>query len=100
MAASDAGAYLGLWLRGPLVLLEALWPALLVRWTSPRPASSLRYAVYVHREHPQLGAAFARKAGCSKLTCWLIEHHQDRRLPGDAGANSLLARLQWADGRS
>ena len=100
VAASDAGAYLGLWLRGPLVLLEALWPALVARWAASQPSSSLRYALYVHREHPQIGATFAREAGCSELTCWLIEHHQDKELTGDAVANSLLARLQWADGRS
>lgn len=78
VAASDAGAYLGLWLRGPVVLLEAFAPALLARLAAPQPAASLRYAIYVQLMHPQIGAAWARAAGCSELACWLIEHHQDK----------------------
>ncbi len=78
VAADDAGAYLGLWMRGPIVLLEAWRPDLLVRLASPQPAASLRYALFVHLAHPQIGAAWANEAGCSPLTCWLIAHHQDK----------------------
>jgi hypothetical protein len=106
VAANDAGAYLGLWLRGPLVLLEAWRPDWLAAWASPTPARSPRYALYVHLEHPQIGAQWAAAAGCSAAACWLIAHHQD------AGAQAAtpqpqstqwqhdLARLQWADGRN
>ncbi len=43
VAAADAGAYLGLWLRGPLVLLEALRPQWLRQWAEAEPTSSPRY---------------------------------------------------------
>ena len=132
VAASDAGAYLGLWMRGPVVLLEAFAPALLSRLAAAQPSRSPRYALYVQLMHPQIGAAWARAAGCSELACWLIEHHQDKGGAGGEGrgttsgadaveegstanaaatadvsaprssplAPHLLARLQWADGRS
>jgi hypothetical protein len=129
VAATDAGAYLGLWMRGPVVLLEAFAPALLQRLAAPRPSPSPRYAIHVQLAHSQIGAAWARAAGCSELTCWLIEHHQNRmkgargegrgatpltassdskmaaRECDDAPCNSqlapdLLSRLQWADGRN
>lgn len=97
VAADDAGAYLGLWLRGPMVLCEAVWPGLLRRLASNRPAPSLRYALFVQEQHPAIGAAWARDAGCSQLTCWLIEHHQDKAPTGDEQQCALLARLQAAD---
>lgn len=103
VAATEAGAYLGLWVRGPLVLLEAVRPALVRRWASAEPSPSLRYALYVHVEHPHIGAAWAQRAGCTDGVCWLIEHHQDKA-PGGAmtahGPWTLLTRLQWADGRN
>ena len=109
VAADEAGAYLGLWLRGPIVLLEAWWPDLLARLASPQPAAGLRYALFVQLTHPQIGAAWAKEAGCSPLTCWLIAHHQDKYAtvetsgyePFDLNsARNCLARLQWADGRN
>jgi hypothetical protein len=100
VAALDAGAYLGLWLRGPIVLLEALWPALVRRWADPEPAPALRYALYVHLDHPAIGAGWAEAAGCSPLTCWLIRHHQDKIDQAGQPCATLLARLQWADGRN
>jgi hypothetical protein len=118
VAADDAGAYLGLWLRGPIVLLEAWHPDLLVRMASPQPGADLRYALYVHLAHPQIGATWAEEAGCSPLTCWLIAHHQDKCAAADTAgtqttnetsnnkpfdlipARNCLARLQWADGRN
>jgi hypothetical protein len=103
VAATDAGAYLGLWARGPLVLLEAVRPNLVRRWASADPSRSMRYALYVHIEHPRIGAVWAQQAGCNELACWLIEHHQDKA-PGGAvtafGPWILLARLQGADGRN
>ena len=51
VAADDAGAYLGLWIRGPIVLLEAWHPDLLAGLASSQPAASLRYALFVHLEH-------------------------------------------------
>lgn len=127
VAAADAGAYLGLWLRGPIVLLEAFAPQWLARLAAPQPSASPRYALYVQLTHAQIGAEWAQAAGCSELTCWLIAHHQDEErgargegleasstatVPGfttDLGAPAprpsslapqLLTRLQWADGRN
>ncbi|MBW7883450.1 MAG: HD domain-containing protein [Caldilineaceae bacterium] len=98
VAATDAGAYLGLWLRGPTVLLEAVWPGLLARLADPTPSSQPGYALYVQIHHPAIGAAWAKAAGCSELACWLIEHHQDSHQPGSGTREALLARLRAADG--
>ncbi len=96
-AADEAGAYLGLWLRGPIVLAEAFAPRWLERLADARPSRSLRYALYVQLHHPAIGAAWAQQAGCSELTCWLIAFHQEK-LPNGAPARfELLARLQAAD---
>ncbi len=99
-AATEAGAYLGLWLRGPLVVLEAFAPGVLNRLAVPRPSPSIRYAVYVQLHHPAIGAAWAQEAGCSELTCWLIAHHQDASANGDPERMALLNRLQRADGEN
>jgi hypothetical protein len=107
VAADEAHAYLGLWLRGPIVLLEALRPQWLARWASPQPGPSVRYALYVQQEHPQIGAELAKAAGCSALTCRLIAQHQDPHgeMQEDdtfdlTTARHCLVRLQWADGRN
>lgn len=76
-AAAESGVQLGLWLRGPLVILESFAPQRLHKLASARPKAGWRYAIYVHLMHPQIGAAWAADAGCCELTCWLIEHHQD-----------------------
>jgi hypothetical protein len=96
------GIRLGLWARGPLVLAETLFPALVHRIAEPVPSHRLRYAVYVHTQHAYLGARQAEAAGCGPLACWLIEHHQDRTLPAHATAEQtrLLTRLQRADSRN
>jgi hypothetical protein len=98
VAADDAGVRLGLWLRGPLVILEALAPQTVDKLAAAHPQQGWRYALYVQRAHPQIGAAWASQAGCTPGACWLIEHHQA------AGAAvvresryALLAALQQAD---
>ena len=97
VAADEAGAYLGLWLRGPIVLAEALAPQWLTRLADAQPSSSLRYALYVQLHHPAIGAEWAQQAGCSALTCWLIASHQEKSPTGDTIQRDLLARLQAAD---
>jgi hypothetical protein len=96
-AASEAGAYLGLWLRGPMVLAETFVPQVLVRLADPRPASSLRYAIYVQLHHAEIGAAWAQTAGASPVTCWLIAQHQVKGERVDTPEGVWLARLQAAD---
>ncbi len=101
VAADEAGVPLRLWLRGPLVLGEAIASDRLQTLTSDAPADGWRYALHVHYAHPQIGAAWARQAGCSALACWLIEHHQDAQVtPIDDENARLLTLLQWADDRN
>jgi len=97
VAARDAGAYLGLWLRGPMVLTEAVAPNLLVRLADALPSSSLRYALYVQLHHPEIGAAWAQAAGASVVACWLIAEHQNKVERAETPEAALLARLQAAD---
>jgi len=97
-AAAEAGLAINLWWRGPLVLLETFVPALLTRLCSSEPQHGWRYLLYVHQEHPAIGAHWAAETGCSALACWLIAHHQDQlALHADSNEKSLLARLQRAD---
>jgi hypothetical protein len=56
--------------------------------------------LHVQFDHPAIGAAWAREAGCTELTCWLIAHHQDKTLPSSGEKRTLLAALQWADERN
>lgn len=101
IAADESGIRLGLWLRGPLVVADAVAPAMLDRLASADPAHGLRYLCYVHREHPAIGAELARAAGCSDTACWLIAHHQEPpdALP-DEDRRMWLGALQWADNRN
>lgn len=101
IAAEQADVHLSPWLRGPLVLLDKLTPSLLERWAVDDPAFGWRYALYVHHAHPAIGAQWAKEDGCSELTCWLIEHHQDvlGHAPEDDN-EKLLLLLQWADCRN
>jgi hypothetical protein len=98
--ARRAGVQLSLWMRGPMVILERLAPALTVRMTSDDPIDGWRYLLYVHVEHPRLGAQLAAEAGCSQLACWLIEQHQNREIDDRDARSVLLRQLQWADNQN
>lgn len=87
-------ARLRLWHRVAWVLVQALWPRAAARLAQP---SGWRYPFWVLAEHPRLGAALAREAGCDEETVWLIAHHQDRHPPTDARRAALLRLLQLAD---
>ncbi len=69
---------LRLWHRVALVLLRLSAPGRrLLRWLAqPTTPGNWRYPFYVIVNHPALGAAQARAAGCSETTVWLIAHHQ------------------------
>ena len=101
VAGDAAGIALSPWLRGPLVLLVALAPAKVDELAVDDPATRWRYLLHVHQQHPAIGAAWAVADGCSELTCWLIEHHQEK-LDGKPmqKQEELLALLQWADSRN
>ena len=98
VAAGESGLHLGLWLRGPLVILEALWPQFLPRFSSADANTGWRYLLYVQQEHPRIGANWARAGGCPPLACWLIEHHQDKVVEqASEQERKWLAALQQAD---
>ncbi len=98
LAATQDGRRIGLWTRGPLVLLEAFAPAWCARLAHPDPARGWRYLLYVHREHPAIGAAWAQEAGCDELCCRLIAYHQTPPEQAPAGPwRALLVALQEAD---
>jgi len=113
IAAQEAGVSINLWMRGPLVMTEAIAPDFLRTQARPEHNTGWRYAIHVQLDHPAIGADRARDAGCSELTCWLIAHHQDsldaepspgrdkstpEKRQADEYRQQLLAALQWADG--
>ncbi len=105
VAADEAGVRLGLWLRGPLVILEAVAPALLDNLATDDVQKGWRYALYVHLTHPTIGAQWAEQVGCSRTTCWLIAHHQSVVHLAETGMQpevetlrQWLVALQQADG--
>lgn len=105
LAAEEAGVRIGLWLRGPLVLLDAVAGPRVAHMAAHDPKQGWRYALYVHREHAAIGAQWAAAAHCSDLTCWLIAHHQDGvASPAERASpdrrDVLLAALHWADNRN
>lgn len=101
LAADEAGVRINLWVRGPLVVLEKIAPQLLVQWASADVAHGWRYLLYVHLMHPMIGAQWAKAWGCTPLTCWLIEHHQDHLVTEPTtDAEQYLVLLQWADNRN
>jgi hypothetical protein len=98
--AKSAGP-LRLWHRVAIVLLEAFAPRWL-NWLAREVESRhWRYPFYVHHLHPEIGARWAEKAGCSSLTVWLIAHHQSLAdqdaNPLENSRGRLLSALRWAD---
>ena len=109
IAAGQAGRGIHLWLRGPLVLAEAVAPGIMGRYADGTPESGWRYLLHVHLDHPAIGAEMAAKAGCDELTCWLIAQHQETpqsighsgsRFAQDDHAIALLSALRRADQRN
>ncbi len=94
-----AAAHLAVWQRTLKVLLRKLAPHYWRQLSSPVPPDNWRYPFYILAEHPQIGARWAREAGCSELTCWLIAHHE-AEVPSDHPHSLLLQALQHADAAS
>lgn len=105
VAAEEVGIKINLWLRGPLVLLNFFFPEqmkmLAQEGCEPRNLLACwRYVFYVYFEHPAIGAEWAKAAGCSLLTCWLIAHHQseiEKLERVDESWKKHLTALQEAD---
>ncbi len=94
-----AAAKLSVWQRTIKVLLKGLSPSLWRKLAAPAPRKSWRYPFFVLQEHPKIGAEWARAAGCSDLTCWLIAHHEETVSADHPHADLLLA-LEYADAAS
>jgi len=79
------------------VLAKALSPRLWERLDG-EPGSWL-YPFRVHRHHAALGAELAAQAGCSPEVFWLVAHHEDGQIEGQAPdrMGGRLAALQAAD---
>jgi hypothetical protein len=94
-----AAVWLPAWQRAIIVLLERFVPRLLAHLGQGQPRGWRRPFV-VHAQHPEVGARWAREAGCSPLTVALIRRHQDRlaspsSLTTEEG--QLLVALKAAD---
>ncbi len=109
IAAEQSGRGIHLWLRGPLVLAEAMAPRMMGGYADAAPESGWRYLLHVHLDHPAIGAQMAAQAGCDELTCWLIAQHQETPesigqtgslFAQDAQAIGLLSALRRADQRN
>jgi len=79
-----ADARLPAWQRAVIVLLDRFAPRILARLGQEDAhgrlsvlAAGLRRPFVVHARHPQVGACWAREAGCSSLTVALIRRHHD-----------------------
>lgn len=77
--------------RGIVVVLRALSPKLLQAAARPLP---VLWPVYLHVNHPRLGAKECRCAGASSQVVEIVARHQDRT--GDP----LLLRFQEVDNRN
>jgi hypothetical protein len=95
---------LSVWQRAIIVLLDRFAPRLLARLSQGEPQGDAlgrregwRYAFVVHARHPEIGARWAREAGCSPRTVAIIRRHQDRLTSCETEDDQLLAVLQAAD---
>ncbi|HVB65319.1 MAG TPA: HD domain-containing protein [Nitrolancea sp.] len=89
----DGDVRVGLVHRTVAVLLGAISPKLIDRLARSEGGRWRRPFQLVNM-HPRRGARLARDVGCNQRVCWLIEHHHDTSVKGDAG----LWLLQQADG--
>ena len=83
--------------RSIFVALKRLAPARLDRL----PDAGRWRSLVALRDHPRIGAEWARQAGCDALTVELISRHQDRLTGAASGeADRLLKALQEVDDRN
>ena len=97
--------------RVAIVLFEAFWPTALQKLSAspegdngmPFVDSQIRQCAWwrrpfvVHAWHPQIGAIWAKEAGCDPQTVALILRHQDKIQVITTKEDNLLVVLQWAD---
>ncbi|HEY73331.1 MAG TPA: hypothetical protein G4N99_08680 [Thermoflexia bacterium] len=91
-----AAARLPAWRRAIIVLLERFAPRLLARLGRGEPRG-WRRSFIVHARHPEIGARWAKEAGCPPLAIALIRRHQDQLRNCRTEEDQLLTVLQAAD---
>ncbi|MFQ5578260.1 MAG: hypothetical protein ACE5G8_14865 [Anaerolineae bacterium] len=100
----DVGKSLGQPLphRGLIVLLKAFWPAALNRLANaPLNCPGWRRPFVIHARHADIGAAWAKEAGCLPLAVTLIQRHQQQPPNRPATlAQTLHRQLYRADGEN
>lgn len=85
------------WRRGLFVLTECFAPGAVAR-RSQRGGGSHRGFLATYASHPQIGARWAKAAGCSTVTVDLISRHEQRVDKSKTERDRLLRALQAADG--
>ncbi|MDM8520458.1 hypothetical protein QUF64_10455 [Anaerolineales bacterium HSG6] len=90
-----------------IVLLEAFWPSLLVRWSAHGQLFTDSQTMFqigwwrrpfiVHAQHPTIGAQWATDTACDPLAVQLIARHQEKLICISSHEDRLLVMLQWAD---
>lgn len=97
--AGKAAVRLPAWQRALVVLMGRFAPRLLARLSRGAPRGWNRPFV-VHARHAEVGAGWARQAGCSPLAVTLIRRHQDRSGRCQSEQDRLLSALQAADDKN
>lgn len=83
------------WERGIFVLAKQVG---LKAWKQPCHEREAReHPLVTYANHPEIGARWARQAGCSTGTVELIARHEERITTCQTKRNRLLAALQAAD---
>lgn len=85
------------WRRGLYVLTERLASEAVAR-RSQRGDGTLKGFLVTYASHPQIGARWAKEAGCSTVTVDLISRHEERVDRSKTERDHLLMALQAADG--
>lgn len=98
----DVGKSLGqpLIYRVAIVILKRFWPHGLLKLSAgPLAEAGWRQPFVIHHQHPQIGARWARDAGCLPLAVSLIETHQNCPQQQPESLEAYLHRaLYLADG--
>jgi len=82
--------------RSIFVVIQRVAPRRLARW----PATGWRRPFAVLRDHPRIGAEWARAAGCDELAVSLIARHQEDLSAAASEEDRLLKLLQAFDDRN
>jgi hypothetical protein len=82
--------------RAIIVLLKYVAPRLLT-WLNQGKPSLWNRPFIVHVQHPEIGARWAKEAGCSPLTVALIRRHEEKVAGGTTEEDHLLAILKAVD---